>query len=62
MLDEEAAMLIGYAPTSTVEQLAGLVAQLQRLNEVGCTKIFQEGVSSVAKRDQLAAALDCPRR
>jgi len=51
-------MLIGYARTSTVEQLAGFEAQLQRLSEVGCERVFQERVSSVAKRDQLAAALD----
>src|SRR4051794_3550014 len=55
---ERFAMLIGYARTSTVEQLAGFEAQLQRLSEVGCEKVFQERVSSVAKRDQLAAALD----
>jgi Resolvase, N terminal domain len=42
-------------------QLAGLEAQLRRLNEVGCERVFQERVSSVAKRDQLAAALDCVR-
>ena len=54
-------MLIGYARTSTVEQLAGLEAQLKRLRDVGCEKVFQERVSSVAKRDQLAAALDYAR-
>ena len=54
-------MLIGYARTSTVEQLAGVEAQLQRLHKVGCEKVFQERVSSVAKRDQLAAALDYAR-
>jgi DNA invertase Pin-like site-specific DNA recombinase len=54
-------VLIGYARTSTVEQCAGLEAQLRRLNEVGCEKVFQERVSSVAKRDQLAAALDYVR-
>jgi DNA invertase Pin-like site-specific DNA recombinase len=54
-------MLIGYARTSTVEQLAGLEAQLQRLHKVGCKKVFQERVSSVARRDQLAAVLDYAR-
>ena len=54
-------MLIGYARTSTVDQLAGLEAQLQRLSEVGCERVFQERVSSVAKRDQLAATLDYAR-
>lgn len=51
-------MLIGYARTSTVEQEAGLEAQLRDLTEQGCEKVFSERVSSVARRDQLEAALD----
>jgi DNA invertase Pin-like site-specific DNA recombinase len=52
-------MLIGYARTSTAEQEAGLEAQSRELTGAGVTKLFQEQVSSVArKRDQLAAALD----
>ena len=50
--------MIGYARTSTVEQHAGFEAQLEVLTTVGCNKMFQEQVSSVAKRDQLDAALD----
>ena len=50
--------MIGYARTSTVEQQAGFEAQLEVLATVGCDKMFQEQVSSVAKRDQLDAALD----
>jgi DNA invertase Pin-like site-specific DNA recombinase len=51
-------MLIGYARTSTTEQLAGLEAQQRDLNAAGCTRIFVEQVSSVAEREQLTAALD----
>ena len=42
-------MLIGYARTSTLEQVAGLEAQLRDLKEYGCEKIYTEQVSSVAQ-------------
>ncbi|MDA0306578.1 MAG: recombinase family protein [Proteobacteria bacterium] len=51
-------MNIGYARTSTVEQEAGFEAQLRDLNAIGCEKVFQEQVSSVARRGQLEAAID----
>ena len=51
-------MRIGYARTSTVDQQAGLDAQLAELERLGCTKLFHEQVSSVAERAQLEAALD----
>jgi DNA invertase Pin-like site-specific DNA recombinase len=51
-------MLIGYARTSTVEQVAGLEAQEASLLATGCQKLFSEQASSVAQRDQLAVALD----
>jgi DNA invertase Pin-like site-specific DNA recombinase len=54
-------MLIGYARTSTVEQVAGLEAQEAALVATGCNKLFAEQASSVAQRDQLAAALDFVR-
>ena len=54
-------MLIGYARTSTVEQVAGLEAQETALGATGCRKLFAEQASSVAQRDQLAAALDFVR-
>ena len=57
----EKIMLIGYARTSTVEQRAGYEAQLTALDAAGCDKVFQEQVSSVAKRVQLDAALDFAR-
>lgn len=55
------AQMIGYARTSTVEQEAGLEAQDRDLRAAGCTRIFSERVSSVAKRAQLEAALDYVR-
>ena len=55
-------MLVGYARTSTVDQQAGLDAQLRDLQSAGCEKKFSEKVSSaVAKRPQLEAALDFVR-
>lgn len=50
--------IVGYARTSTLEQVAGFEAQLRELTAAGCTKLFQEQVSSVAKRQQLEACLD----
>lgn len=55
-------MLIGYARTSTKDQEYSLEAQIQRLEESGCEKHYQEQVSSVdAKREQLEAALEFMR-
>jgi DNA invertase Pin-like site-specific DNA recombinase len=53
-------MQIGYARTSTLDQLAGLDAQVRDLEAAGCDRIFREQVSSVdvVKREQLDAALD----
>jgi len=51
--------LVGYGRTSTVEQEAGLAAQVAELQAIGCAKVFSENVSSVdAQRPQLRAALD----
>ncbi|MFC0409515.1 recombinase family protein [Roseomonas elaeocarpi] len=50
-------MNIGYARTSTVEQLAGLEGQERDLRAAGCQRILSERVSSVAQRPQLDAAL-----
>ena len=54
-------MIVGYARTSTVCQIAGLEAQLKELQAAGCEKIFREQVSSVAVRAQLQAALEFVR-
>jgi len=54
-------MLVGYARTSSLAQVAGLEAQERELWAAGCDKIFAEQVSSVAQRSQLEAALDYVR-
>lgn len=54
-------VLIGYARTSTADQLAGLEAQLRDLHACECKKVFREQASSVAERAQLEAALDYAR-
>ena len=53
-------MLIGYARTSTVDQVAGLEAQERDLVAVGCDKVFWEQVSSVDidARTKLIEALE----
>lgn len=55
-------MLVGYARTSTADQVAGLEAQVEALAKAGCEKVFREQVSSVAQRAQLDAALDFVRQ
>jgi DNA invertase Pin-like site-specific DNA recombinase len=51
--------IVGYARTSTIEQIAGFEAQLAELKRAGCKKIYKEQVSSVdvVARDQLDQAL-----
>ncbi len=51
-------MKIGYARTSTLDQLAGFEAQMKELKGAGCKKMFREQVSSAGKRKELDAALD----
>ena len=53
--------LIGYARTSTLHQEAGFEAQIRQLQALGCDKLFQEQVSSVAARDQLNRAIEYAR-
>lgn len=54
-------MLVGYARTSTLDQEAGLEAQVRDLQALGCERIFSEQVSSMAPRQQLEAALNFSR-
>lgn len=54
-------MIVGYARTSTTDQIAGFEAQLSELKSSGAEKIFQEQVSAIKHRDQLDAALDFVR-
>ena len=51
-------MQIGYARTSTIDQVAGLEAQHRDLTAAECKKVFAEQVSGVGERGQLIAALD----
>ncbi len=50
-------MQVGYARTSTADQVAGFEAQINQLETEGCEKIFQEQVSSVGIRAELENAL-----
>jgi len=50
-------MLIGYARTSTLDQDAGLEAQLRDLEAHGVDTIYSEQVSSVADREELDRAI-----
>jgi DNA invertase Pin-like site-specific DNA recombinase len=54
-------MLIGYARTSTLEQEAGLEAQLRDLQALGCQKVFKEQTSSIGPRKALEEALEFTR-
>jgi hypothetical protein len=53
---------VGYARTSTLDQQAGLDAQIRELTAAGVERIFSEQVSAVGKRPQLDAALDFIRQ
>jgi DNA invertase Pin-like site-specific DNA recombinase len=50
-------MQVGYARTSTEEQVAGLNAQVRDLEAAGCEKVYSEQVSALGDRKQLAASL-----
>ena len=54
-------MIIGYARTSTADQIAGFEAQLRELQAAGCEKIFQDKASSVVIRTQLQSAIEFVR-
>ena len=54
--------IIGFARTSTIDQKAGLEAQIEELQAAGCSRVFSEQTSAVdASRPQLEAALDWVR-
>ena len=50
-------VLIGYARTSTIDQVAGVEAQRRELSAAGCDRIYSEQVSSVGQRLKLAELL-----
>jgi DNA invertase Pin-like site-specific DNA recombinase len=54
--------IIGYARTSTTEQVAGYENQIEQLKAVGATKVFAEHISSVASvRPEFEAMLSYAR-
>ena len=55
-------MLVGIARTSTLDQQAGLEAQVRDLQAFGCEEVYQEQVSSVCERPQLDAAIKSLRK
>jgi DNA invertase Pin-like site-specific DNA recombinase len=55
-------MLIGYGRTSTVDQKAGLDAQVAELRGAGVEELFVEQVSSVQRREELERALKFIRK
>ncbi|TIS90596.1 recombinase family protein [Mesorhizobium sp.] len=55
-------MQIGYARTSTEEQVAGLEAQVRDLQGAGCEEVFSEQVSALGDRKELEGALKFLRK
>ena len=51
-------MLVGYARTSTTDQVAGYEDQIAHLTRLGVEKVFAEQASAVGERPQLTACLD----
>lgn len=56
-------MLIGYARSSTLDQVASIEGQTRELKAAGCERVFSEQVSSVDKdkRHQLERAIETCR-
>lgn len=53
--------VIGYARTSTIEQVAGFEKQIEILNGAGANRIYKEQTSAVGKRPQFDKMLDYVR-
>lgn len=54
-------MIIGYARTSTTEQVAGIDAQQRDLKAAGVERIYREQTSAVGARAEMEAAIDFAR-
>jgi DNA invertase Pin-like site-specific DNA recombinase len=54
-------MIVGYARTSTTDQVAGLTDQIAQLEALGCERIWQEHASAVGDRPEFRAAVDYAR-
>ena len=55
-------ILVGYGRTSTIDQQAGLDAQIRDLRAAGCEEIFSEQVPALGQRDKLKEVLRFVRR
>ena len=55
-------MIVAYARTSTVEQVAGFESQDRDLKAIGAERVFAEQVSSVGERPELEAAIGFVRQ
>lgn len=55
-------MLIGYARTSTLEQEAGLAAQVRDLEALGCETVMAEQTSAVGPRPKLEELMAFARK
>jgi len=57
-------MLVGYARSSTIDQVASIEAQERELRAAGCEEVYIEQVSSVdiAKREQFERAFEFCRK
>jgi DNA invertase Pin-like site-specific DNA recombinase len=55
-------MIVGYARTSTTDQMAGLEAQQHDLEAAGVERVFSEQTSSVGPRKALEEVLEFIRR
>jgi DNA invertase Pin-like site-specific DNA recombinase len=54
----ETTMLVGYARTSTSDQLAGLEAQIAALTAAECERIYREHASAVGDRPEFTKAME----
>ena len=59
--DRKRTMLIGYARTSTTDQIAGLEAQERDLLAQGCERLWREQTSAVGPRNALEEAISFAR-
>jgi DNA invertase Pin-like site-specific DNA recombinase len=53
---------VGYARTSTIDQVAGFESQIKALKEANCERVFEEQVSATGKRPKLDEALNYIRK
>lgn len=62
LVERSGQMIVGYARTSTTEQVAGFEAQDRDLKTAGAERIYAEQVSSVGARPELEDALGFVRQ